>query len=98
MYPLINPLITSASGIEDYVGQEVIVIGTLECNPDPPTRFGKFVPGLIFNDGTEIGFTGEVPYCEEYQKKEIELICEVYQCELVDSCEGILLRDIKLKE
>lgn len=92
------PLITSANGIEEYVGQKVRVIGTLECNPDPPNRFGKFVPGLIFSDGTEIGFTGEVSYCEEYQNKEIELICEIYQCGLEDSCEGILLREIDLIE
>jgi parallel beta-helix repeat protein len=35
-YPLMNPLINSTNGIENYVGQKVIVIGTLECNPDPP--------------------------------------------------------------
>jgi len=97
LYPLVKPLITSANSIEDYVGQKVRVIGTLECNPEF-NRFCKSAPGLIFNDGTEIGFTGEVPYCEEYQDKEIELICEVYQCGVLDSCEGILLRDIKLIE
>lgn len=98
LYPLMNPLITSTKEIEEYIGQKVTVIGTLECNPDPPNRFGKFVPGLIFNDGTEIGFTAEVPYCDEYQDKEIELTCEVYQCGLEDSCEGIFLTDIELIE